>query len=254
MKRAAAVLLIALAGAVATRVAVPAQRTVPSRVSAALACGFERWEIKTLKDRPHLLRVRTTTIAYLTRLKRPAFLPQNRRLPTERHTFSVTAAVTPVRHEADLDLHLVLRSGSRTMIAEAPSAICTSGATAAARKLMLTARRAVRLCTKARVVGVAFFDFKHGQIGVAPNAIELHPIIGFRCLSKGAPIPPPPPAPPAPPPRKCAASYPGVCIPPPPPDLNCSDIPYRNFRVRWDVPDPDPHHFDANHNGIGCET
>lgn len=34
------------------------------------------------------------------------------------------------------------------------------------------------------VVGVAFFfDFKHGQTGVAPNAIELQPILGFACLS-----------------------------------------------------------------------
>jgi len=47
----------------------------------------------------------------------------------------------------------------------------------------------------------------------------------------------------------CDPSYPDVCIPPPPPDLNCSDIPYRNFRV---LP-PDPHHFDGNGNGIGCE-
>jgi hypothetical protein len=30
---------------------------------------------------------------------------------------------------------------------------------------------------------VAFFDFKHGQTGVAPNVIELHPILKFRCLS-----------------------------------------------------------------------
>jgi len=28
--------------------------------------------------------------------------------------------------------------------------------------------------------------------------------------------------------------------------------PYRNFRVRWDVPDPDPHHFDGDKDGIGC--
>ncbi len=34
---------------------------------------------------------------------------------------------------------------------------------------------------KALVAGVAFFDFQHGQTGVAPNAIELHPILGFRC-------------------------------------------------------------------------
>ena len=33
------------------------------------------------------------------------------------------------------------------------------------------------------VTGVGYFDFKHGQSGVAPNAIELHPILGFHCLS-----------------------------------------------------------------------
>jgi hypothetical protein len=49
--------------------------------------------------------------------------------------------------------------------------------------------------------------------------------------------------------RRCDPSYPDVCIPPPPPDLDCSDIQYRNFRVVG----RDPHHFDGNHNGIGCE-
>jgi hypothetical protein len=32
------------------------------------------------------------------------------------------------------------------------------------------------------VTGVAFFDFDHGQTGVTPNAIELHPVLAFRCL------------------------------------------------------------------------
>jgi micrococcal nuclease len=49
------------------------------------------------------------------------------------------------------------------------------------------------------------------------------------------------------------ASYPDECIPPPPPDLNCADISYRNFRVLWNVPDPDPHHFDGDKDGNGCE-
>ena len=31
----------------------------------------------------------------------------------------------------------------------------------------------------ATITGVAFFDFKHGQTGVAPNAIELHPVVSF---------------------------------------------------------------------------
>ena len=51
-------------------------------------------------------------------------------------------------------------------------------------------------------------------------------------------------------PRRCDPSYPTVCIPPPPPDLDCRDIPYRRFRV---LP-PDPHGFDSDHDGIGCEV
>ncbi len=48
----------------------------------------------------------------------------------------------------------------------------------------------------------------------------------------------------------CHPSYPTVCIPPPPPDLNCDDVPYRDFKVVGD----DPHGFDGNDDGIGCEA
>ena len=48
---------------------------------------------------------------------------------------------------------------------------------------------------------------------------------------------------------ECDPSYPTVCIPPPPPDLDCGDIPYSNFPV---LP-PDPHGFDGDGDGIGCE-
>ncbi len=48
--------------------------------------------------------------------------------------------------------------------------------------------------------------------------------------------------------NQCDPSYPDVCIPPYPPDLDCGDIPYRNFRV---LP-PDPHRFDGDKDGIGC--
>jgi hypothetical protein len=30
------------------------------------------------------------------------------------------------------------------------------------------------------ITGVGFFDFEHGQSGVAPNAIELHPVLAVR--------------------------------------------------------------------------
>jgi hypothetical protein len=47
----------------------------------------------------------------------------------------------------------------------------------------------------------------------------------------------------------CDPAYPDFCIPPPPPDLDCPDIGRHNFTVRQ----PDPHHFDRDQNGIGCE-
>jgi micrococcal nuclease len=49
--------------------------------------------------------------------------------------------------------------------------------------------------------------------------------------------------------KKCDPSYPTVCIAPAPPDLDCGDIPYRRFSVVGG----DPHGFDRDHDGIGCE-
>jgi endonuclease YncB( thermonuclease family) len=57
-------------------------------------------------------------------------------------------------------------------------------------------------------------------------------------------------APPPPPGGGCHPSYPGVCIPPAPPDLDCGDVPYRRFTVLA----PDPHGFDGNFDGVGCES
>jgi len=49
----------------------------------------------------------------------------------------------------------------------------------------------------------------------------------------------------------CDPSYPDDCIPSPPPDLDCNDegVP-ENFQVL----SPDPHDFDRDSDGIGCET
>lgn len=48
----------------------------------------------------------------------------------------------------------------------------------------------------------------------------------------------------------CSPSYPTVCIPPSPPDLDCGQITFRRFQV---LP-PDPHRFDSDSDGIGCES
>jgi micrococcal nuclease len=49
---------------------------------------------------------------------------------------------------------------------------------------------------------------------------------------------------------RCDPSYPGVCIPSPPPDLDCRDVrSIAPFTVRG----ADPHRFDGDRNGVGCE-
>jgi micrococcal nuclease len=68
-------------------------------------------------------------------------------------------------------------------------------------------------------------------------------IWGTSC-DTDAPPPPPPPA------GNCDSSYPSVCIPPAPPDLDCGDVDAENFTV---VP-PDPHGFDGDSDGVGCES
>ena len=89
---------------------------------------------------------------------------------------------------------------------------------------------------------------------------------GRGCALVVAPLPTAPPPAPAPLPTSpaeqptaapqptaagnCHPAYPTVCIPPPPPDLDCGDIPHRRFQV---LP-PDPHNFDGDGNGVGCES
>lgn len=48
----------------------------------------------------------------------------------------------------------------------------------------------------------------------------------------------------------CDPAYPTVCIPPTPPDLDCGDLSERRFTVLT----PDPHRFDGDNDGIGCES
>lgn len=48
---------------------------------------------------------------------------------------------------------------------------------------------------------------------------------------------------------KCDPSYPDICIASPPPDLDCGDVPYNDIKVVGN----DPHGFDREGDGIGCE-
>ena len=59
-----------------------------------------------------------------------------------------------------------------------------------------------------------------------------------------------PPAPAQTKDTSCDPLYPDGCIPIWPPDLDCDEIQYENFKVLQ----PDPHGFDPDKDGIGCES
>jgi hypothetical protein len=181
-RRSTAVLLVTLATAsipVALHVVGPA-----AAPRAALApkqtCGYDRWTVKTLQDRPQLLPTQASTVTALGHLTPPTPLPSTR-LPQEHHVYVVTADVIAIRLQTDRDLHVILSAGGQTMISEAPSPACTRDTTPFRRLQMGQARDSVRLC-HARVTGVLFFDYAAGQYGHAPNYAELHPVLVFHCL------------------------------------------------------------------------
>jgi hypothetical protein len=169
--------------------------------SAAFACGTERWSVKVGTDRD-ASRVATspqvTTIAQLRLIAappRPNSRPRTRFAPTELTTFQVKGILRVIKREADQDYHLVITDPVNprlTMIVESADPTCASGSqfldsitsvrTMLDRTLQLDRvfspeNRRSELSMPVTVTGVAFFDVLHGQEGVAPNGIELHPIL-----------------------------------------------------------------------------
>lgn len=157
------------------------------------SCGVERWSVKTGTDPDaHLVTISPAvpqTIAYLDSLTPPSPIPANSRVqPTETTTFVLNATLVQYKIESDSDYHLVLKdSQGNTMIAEIPDPACVgSGSPFAAAIANARAEFDAKYTASTsfgtanipvQVTGVGFFDFAHGQTGVAPNAVELHPVL-----------------------------------------------------------------------------
>ncbi len=170
------------------------------------SCGLERWSVKTLADSAasqiQFATPKRTTVPALVAI--PSDHPSTREAPTETTVWQLTGVrVVAFKEEADSDIHAELQSvlpGHPTMIAEFPLASCITAnrdpAVAAQQARIGTARatflsylqhKGIMLTGsyqtvnfQATIQGVGFFDFNHGQRGVAPNAVELHPVLSFQ--------------------------------------------------------------------------
>jgi RyR domain-containing protein len=210
------------------------QRTpaLAAAITQALACGRERWDVKTLTDpdssQVNLVPV-VATVADLIDL--PAPILPTRRVRQEFNTYQLTGTITFAKLEADNDVHMVLADADgHTMIIESPCSDCAQHSIvhdqiATVRQIVEThfptaAKGGVEhTSVPVTVTGVAFFDRLHGQDGVAPNGIELHPVLSF--VVDGTPAAPPPadPGAAAAPPLADpgAAAVPPAAVPPPGP-------------------------------------
>ena len=156
------------------------------------ACGVERWAVKTLTD-PAASQVNLAptpaTVEQLAALPVPdGFSTTASRLGPEFRAYTVRATLVEFKEETDSDIHLVLQGESEAaMIAEIPDPGCALGSRVQAQ---ITRARSQfvdtfgqpttswqRVDAPVTVTGVLFFDVLHGQTGVAPNGIELHPVI-----------------------------------------------------------------------------
>lgn len=162
---------------------------------ALTTCGTERWTVKTGSDDDRR-RVNTSakdvSVRFLRNRLTPSVKPQTARVaPVEVTTYRVRARLVEYVREDDGDYHLVLANrAGRTIIAEIPDPHCVARISPF-KQAITTARDHMDAhfsvtsrfhSANVRVVvrGVGFFDYFHGQTGMAPNDLELHPVTALR--------------------------------------------------------------------------
>jgi len=163
-------------------------------------CGTERWVVKTGQDLAGAIAmpVVVTTVRQMGAIARPTQLPEQNRVPPAESTLYELRDVTiaAIKFESDRDAHLVLQQNdpidphieiTSQMIAEIPDPSCCGASPW--RSMIAQARdRFMReggpYPEVATLRGVGFFDKPHGQTGMAPNAIEIHPVLQI-CFGRG---------------------------------------------------------------------
>ena len=156
-------------------------------------CGVERWSVKTGTDQDAglvgLSSTNATTIASLSAIAAPNPIPDTRRVqPTETTVWVLNVTLKKFVLAYDSDYHMVLTDDAgRTMIAEIPNPSCVGPGSPFAAGIaharaqfdaMFTATSTFQTVNiPVQITGVGFFDHLEGQEGLAPNGIELHPII-----------------------------------------------------------------------------
>ncbi len=163
-------------------------------VDAIAQCGVERWSIKTGTDSGawsiNLSSYVSSTIYNFHQSTRPGSLPASSRVaPRETTQYQLSGTLIKYNKQTDKDYHLVIKDGAgRTMIVELADPNCVSGSAFASGISRARSQFDARFVatstmkttsTPVTVRGIGFWDYLHGQTGVAPNGIEVHPVLNI---------------------------------------------------------------------------
>ncbi len=159
-----------------------------------LCGGVERWAIKVLTDAAAAqvnYNPKLTTLDSLIHI--PTTPNQNapRMAGIEFQSYVFPCNITIKKNESDNDYHLVLKSGTETMIGEVPDPVCSAAASSAHVNEFIAARNWVNThigtgavanvnIAPVNITGVSFVDPPHGQTGRAPNGMEIHPVLNIE--------------------------------------------------------------------------
>ena len=174
-----------------------------TKLSLSQSCGIERWSIKTLSDRDTIkidfTKTTPSSVHEQVQLHPPS--KKTYRLDNESIVYSIDCLIVGYKKERnDQDVHIVIQDAvtKEFMVAEIPSYICTevlhTSRSQRYRDLQDWFRYNIgKPKTKfiylknpiaVTITGLGFFDFCHGQKGMASNGREIHPVLSIQIINK----------------------------------------------------------------------
>lgn len=170
-----------------------------TKLSLCQKCGIERWSVKTLSDKDTIKINFSKIIPSSIHKQLQLLAPKKKtyRLDNESVVYSINCLIVGYKKERnDQDIHIVIQDAEtkELMVAEIPSYECTDILHTSRSQLYKELQNWFRYNigkpkTKfvylkkpvaATIKGLGFFDFCHGQKGMAPNGREIHPVLSIQ--------------------------------------------------------------------------
>ena len=168
-------------------------------IAAGQNCGVERWTVKTLSDNDTLdidfSKTYKSTVHEQVLMSAPS--KKRERLESEKIVYSIKCFIIGYKRENnDKDIHIIIEdiNTDETMVIEIPSYECFDIQRTSRYNLFKNLHNwffenighptskfvYLKKHIAVTITGVGYFDFVHGQKGMAQNGREIHPVLSMK--------------------------------------------------------------------------